>query len=501
MIGSILINGGRAMPKPSVISRRNALKGGAAVAALAVSPHTAGAAQRTLLNDASRLNPTPVLRHWVAKPDDDAAFIAQLRKEMAEAAQARRPVAVGVARHSMGGQSLPRDGTAITLDAARCESDTASKTFRVNAGTRWRDVIRTLDPIGFSPAVMQSNHDFGVASTFSVNAHGWPVPFGPFGSTVRAIKLMIADGTILTCSKTENAELFGLAMGGYGLAGIILELTVEMVENVMLKPKFETVPGKAFGPKFVAALSSDGVRMAYGRLSVARGNFFDEGLIITFRPVPTPATGLPKAATSSALSGVSREIYRAQVGSEAGKRARWFAESVATPKIYTGTPTRNALINEPVANLAGRDRRRTDILHEYFVPPERFADFVTACKETIPVTTQELLNVTLRYVGADETSVLSFAPGPRIAAVMSFAQELTPEAEAGMLQMTELLIERIAAIGGSFYLPYRLHARTDQVLKVYKNAPRFIERKLHYDPGQLFRNAMWDTYFAPARPR
>jgi FAD/FMN-containing dehydrogenase len=490
---------GAEMTKAFQSTRRAVVKGGAALAVAVSFPRGSAAAQRVLVNDASRLNPTPVARHWIARPDDEASFVAQLRKELSEAAQAKRPFSIGAARHSMGGQSIARDGTTVTLDASYCEPNTAAKTYRVNAGTRWRNVIAKLDTIGFSPVVMQSNHDFGVASTFCVNAHGWPVPYGPFGATVRSIQMMLADGTVVTCSRVENADLFSTAMGGYGLVGVIVSLEVDMVENVMLKPKFETLAGKAFGPRFVAAVQDDSVRMAYGRLSVARGNFFDEAMIVTFRPVPTPATGLPKASSSSALTGISRQVYRAQVGSEAGKRARWFAESVATPKIYSGTPTRNSLMNEPVANLAGRDRRRTDILHEYFVPPERFADFVTACKETIPATTQELLNVTLRYVGADATSVLAFAPGPRIAAVMSFAQELTPEAEAGMLQMTELLIERVIALGGSFYLPYRLHARRDQVAASYKNAPRFIERKLNYDPNQVFRNAMWDAYFAPDR--
>ena len=93
-------------------------------------------------------------------------------------------------------------------------SPTRAKTYLTDAGTRWHQVIATIDPLGFSPAVMQSNADFGVASTFCVNAHGWPVPYGPFGSTVRAIKMMLADGTLLACSRTENSELFGLVMGG-----------------------------------------------------------------------------------------------------------------------------------------------------------------------------------------------------------------------------------------------------------------------------------------------
>jgi len=45
-------------------------------------------------------------------------------------------------------------------------------------------------------------------------------------------------------------------------------------------------------------------------------------------------------------------------------------------------------------------------------------------------------------------------------------------------------------------LPYRLHARRDQVAAAYPNVARFIERKRHYDPRLLFRNAMWQGYFA-----
>jgi hypothetical protein len=108
----------------------------------------------------------------------------------------------------------------------------------------------------------------------------------------------------------------------------------------------------------------------------------------------------------------------------------------------------------------------------------------------------EFLNVTLRYVGADETAALAFAPAPRIAAVMSFSQEISPEGEVEMIQITERLIDRAINLGGAFYLPYRLHARRDQVRAAYPRADEFAERKRFYDPKLLFRNAMWDAYFA-----
>src|SRR5262249_29992885 len=219
----------------------------------------------------------------LSKPGWDE-MIARVRAELKEADAAQRPVTAAVARHSMGGQSLARDGTAITLDGGGIEIDTAAKTYRTSAGNRWWDVIRILDPKGFSPAVMQSNSDFGVGSTFCVNAHGWPVPYGPFGSTVKAIRMVLADGTLMQCSRTENAELFWLAMGGYGLFGIIVELDVEMVPNLLLEPKFERMAPEKFADAFVRTVDTDkSAVMAYGRMSVSRKTFFDDALMITYR--------------------------------------------------------------------------------------------------------------------------------------------------------------------------------------------------------------------------
>jgi FAD/FMN-containing dehydrogenase len=479
-------------------TRRDFLRISAAAAAMpfwGTSRATAG--QRIILNNASRLSPTPVAKHvTIAKTGTDD-LIARIRAELKEAAVEHRPVAASVARHSMGGQSLPRDGTAISLDGGPLEMDTAAKTYRTSAANRWWDVIRILDARGFSPAVMQSNSDFGVGSTFCVNAHGWPVPHGPFGSTVKAIRMVLADGTLIQCSRTENAELFGLAMGGYGLFGIIVDLEVEMTPNLLLEPRFERMTPEKFADSFTHAIDTDpSLAMAYGRMSVSRKKFFDDALMVTYRPVANQPTTLPQVMSSGKLTGLENEIYRAQTGWEVAKGLRWFMEARIGPAITGGNATRNSLMAEPVANLAQTDLRRTDILHEYFVAPERFGEFVAACRDIIPKSRAEFLNVTLRYVAEDHTPVLTIAPVRRIAAVMSFSQEASPEGEIDMIQTTEALIDRVTAIGGAFYLPYRLHARRDQVEKAYPNAAAFAAAKRRYDPTLLFRNAMWDTYFA-----
>jgi len=488
-------------PAPNPVSRRTLLGTGAAAAILAALPAGAQSPPKPLvLDDASRLNAVPVARHWRPARVTGAAWLDALRAELKAAAAEGRAVSVGAARHSMGGQALARDGVAMTLDVNPSADtwiviDRDTKTYGVAAGARWRQVIGALDPVGFSPAVMQSNHDFGVAATLSVNAHGWPVPYGPFGATVRAVRLVLASGEVLACSPTENPELFALAMGGYGLVGVIADLDVAMVENQLLRPTHELLSAAQLGPRMVAAIAQDpSVRMAYGRLAVDAQRFLRESMLVTYRPV----AGTPPAVKSGGLLvSLSREVFRAQIGSDKAKRARWYAETVAGPKASSGIASRNRLLNEPVANLAGRDRSRTDILHEYFLPAEGLEAFLAACRAAIPGSRQDLLNVTLRYVEADRTSVLAYAPGPRVAAVMLFSQRMTRANDEDMAALTRRLVDAALDAGGGFYLPYRLHARRDQVARAYPRLDEFVARKRHWDPGLLFRNALWSRYFAP----
>ncbi|WIY25349.1 FAD-binding oxidoreductase [Parasedimentitalea psychrophila] len=446
-----------------------------------------------ILNDASGLSATPVHKHIVISEDPGEALIQVVRNEMRAAKADGRPFNIGAARHSMGGQAIPRNGIAMTFENSMIEPDTDAGVYRVHAGARWSQVISALDLIGFSPKVMQSNNDFGVAATYSVNAHGWPVPYGPMGSTVRSLNMILPSGELVTCSRKENSELFGHAMGGYGLIGAIVDLEVEMENNTRLFPLYEVMPADEFSRAYQTALMDPEVTMAYGRLNVERAAFFEEALLVTYRKT-TEQENLPPVGGSGWMSVLASRIYRAQLGSEPMKDFRWWNETVIGPTLGGGDVTRNGLMNEPVKTLDDRNPDRVDILHEYFVDFDRFNEFLTVCREVIPASYQEFLNVTLRYVAADAESTLSYAPKPRIAAVMSFSQELAERAEADMARMTEILIDRIVAIGGAFYLPYRPHARVDQLVAAYPQVPAFVDAKRRIDPDLILRNNFWDTY-------
>ena len=456
-----------------------------------VAPLAPQAAPGLSLNDASGLMQTPIHAH-VRPTSRGDALVEAFRTELANARRLGRPVNIGAARHSMGGQAIAQNGIALTVDNAWIQPDPASETYWVNGGARWADVIAALDPLGYGPAVMQSNHDFGVAATFSVNAHGWPVPFGPMGSTVRALRMVLPSGELVTASRQENADLFNLAMGGYGLVGLIVDLQLDMVRNQRLSPTYTVMPASDFASAFVEAVNDPAKPMVYGRLNVARGTLFQEALLVSYAPV-ADQSDLPPATGSGISAHLASRIYRAQVGREGWKDWRWWVETQLAPRI-AGDSTRNSLMNEPVVTLDDRDPQRVDILHEYFVPLDGFDGFLQACRDEIGDSFAEFLNVTLRYVGSDPDSVLAYAPTPRIAAVMSFTQEKTRRAEGDHQRMTQRLIDRILDLGGTYYLPYRPHARADQFQRAYPRAAEFAAAKRSLDPEALLGSRFWDTY-------
>jgi hypothetical protein len=234
--------------------------------------------------------------------------------------------------------------------------------------------------------------------------------------------------------------------------------------------------------------------MAYGRMDVSLDRFFERALLVTFRPAASQPS-LPPASGSGVISRASRWLFRNQLESDRGKRVRWWVET-RLGRLTAGDATRNTLMNEPVVTLDDRDPSRTDILHEYFVTPARFGEFVRACRELIPASYQQLLNITLRFVDTDGDSVLAYATEPRIAAVLLFSQEQTARGEADMARLTGALIDRVLEIGGTYYLPYRPHASLAQLTRGYPRAAEFAARKRALDRDLLLRNRLWDTYFA-----
>lgn len=447
------------------------------------------------VDDASRMNRTAVrdVRHL---PVDIEAAEAQLAKLLRAAEKNNWKVSIAGARHSMGGHTIYPGGIVIDmLPLHAMKLDEQSGVLHVQAGAIWSEVLDYLDERGWSVGVMQSNNSFSVGGSISVNCHGWQYRRPPIASTVRALRVMLANGSIVRASRTENAELFSLVLGGYGLFGIILDVDLEVVPNRRYHLDRHLTPTESFASAWKRhAEENPDAAMVFGRLNVAREHFLSDALLYVFSEAPggsIPHLSAPKPP------GLRRQIFRASAESEYGKQLRWQAETKWQPKISGEFVSRNQLLNEGVEVFQNRSADSTDILHEYFVPRNQFSAFVDQVQTIVPRHNGNLLNVTIRSVETDTDTFLRYADQPMFALVMLFHQARTTEGDHRMEAMTRELIEASLALGGRYYLPYRLHATRQQFARAYPQCEEFFARKRKFDPRELFQNQFYRKYGSP----
>ncbi|MFC5551204.1 FAD-binding oxidoreductase [Massilia aerilata] len=195
---------------------------------LALSPLSALARPSFAVANISQLYPVEVARIAVPESTEQVAR---------EVGAWDGKVAIGGGRYSMGGQTAAALG--LHLDMRRMNRllhvDRTARWVRVQAGMTWRDLQDVLDPAGLSVKSMQSYSNFTIGGAVSVNAHGRYTNTGPVGSTVRALRMVLADGAIVDASPGENTELFRAAVGGYGAAGVIVEVELDLAENCRIE--------------------------------------------------------------------------------------------------------------------------------------------------------------------------------------------------------------------------------------------------------------------------
>jgi FAD/FMN-containing dehydrogenase len=450
------------------------------------------------VDDASRLNPTKVAEVWdipIGAAEAEAQLAVLLRRAAAEGLK----VSIAGSRHSMGGHSIYPDGIVVNmLPFNRLELDERRELLRAGAGATWEQIVPFLEAHGRSVEVMQSNNSFSVGGSLSVNCHGWQPNRPPIASTVQSLRIMLADGKIVRASRSENTELFSLVLGGYGLFGIVLEAELRIVPNEAYRAEQLLLPSDKYIETFRERVAAD-AGLVYGRLSIVPGDgFLREAILVVFhREADAPLSPLSEPG----LASVTRAVFRGSADSDYGKKLRWDAETRLAPHVTGRHFSRNQLLNESVEVLANRSAATTDILHEYFVPPEQFNAFVERVREIVPRHRGNLLNVTVRNVLADSDSFLRYADRDVFALVMLFVQPRTPDAELAMQALTRDLIDAAVSLDGRYYLPYRLHATAEQFAAAYPQAEEFFALKRKYDPQELFQNQFYLRYGRSSRGR
>ena len=443
------------------------------------------------IDDVSRLNITKINK-IIDLPADDTKAIPLLKEIIKQANLQKSKISIAGTKHSMGGHTFTKGGTVINmLTHNQMSLDQKTKILTVQAGATWAQIIPYLDELGYSPIVMQSDNAFSIGGSISVNCHGWQYGYPPIAATVQSIKIITADGQIKICSRTQNKELFSLALGGYGLFGIILEADLKVTPNIALKHQRHIVPATEALLTFYKAIEDhNAIDMAYARLNIIPDELFNDTIINIFYKQEGPP---PKLMTSKNQS-FKRAIFIGSKRNDYGKALRWNAEKNLEPHLSDPTYSRNQLLNSSIQAYVNKNKNTTDILHEYFIPKRNTTAFIQSLKAITKEHTPNLLNVTIRSINQDKTTFLRFANEDVFAYVLLFSQPVTPADDTKMKMMTQTIIDAAIKNKGTYYLPYRLHATLEQFNAAYPQAQTFFKLKKQYDPNEIFSNKFYQTY-------
>jgi len=446
-------------------------------------------------DDASRLNRTRITES-VALSNDGASAEDQLRRLIQHVSARKLTLSVAGMRHTMGGHTCTTDGVVVQLPGLRqMHLDEHSNILHVQAGACWSDVLPYLHERQRSLQVVQSNNSFSVGGSLGANCHGWQPASPPIASTVVALRILLADGTLLRCTREEHPELFSLVIGGYGLFGIVLDAELAVCSNVCYCANSSVLLSTEYADFYQKhILSNPQVGLAYGRFRVEPEHFLREVLLTTYTTV-SGNTLLP--LDRPGFAKMRRAVFRSSVGSDSGKALRWELEKRWSSRMAGRAVTRNALLNEGVDVFENRKATTTDILQEYFVPLQQLEPFLEQLRIILPAHQADLLNMTIRFLRTDCESFLRYADQDLVALVMLFHQQRTRQADQSMAAMTREIIDAALHSGGRYYLPYRLHATQKQFVQCYPQAQRFFELKRLYDPQELLQNELYRTYGKP----
>ncbi len=99
----------------------------------------------------------------------------------------------------------------------------------VEAGVMLSDVIKVFLPQGWFTYVTPGSKFVTIGGMIAADVHGKNHhKDGSFGKYVDWIDLIVSDGTVCRCSKTENTKLFEWTIGGMGLTGIIIRAAFKL---------------------------------------------------------------------------------------------------------------------------------------------------------------------------------------------------------------------------------------------------------------------------------
>jgi FAD/FMN-containing dehydrogenase len=483
---------------PGMLTRREFIRT-AALFALA-PPLFAERKQEIWVNDVhSQLNRTRVRELLTPRTGDELAQIVR------SASRKALPISVFGCRHSMGGQQFGTDSICIdTRSLNRVISfDRERGLIEAEAGIQWPELIRAYleaqrdATAQLGIAQKQTGADtFTLGGSLSSNVHGRGLTMKPLISNIEAFTLINADGKTVHCSRRENDELFRLAIGGYGLFGLISTVTLRLVPRQKLRRVVRIVEADDLAGHFEERIRQ---KFLYGdfQFSVDEKSpeFLRRGVFSCYEPI---AENEPVVAEKKLRDDDWLDLLRLAYTDRARAFQRYSDYYLSTDGQTYWSDTNQ--LSAYLPNYAQKLREQIGgeesslIISEIYVPRADLGKFLAAAAKLLRSNGTIVIYGTVRLIEKDNESFLAWAKQPYACTIFNLLTPHTPagiEASARSFRgLIDLAIER----GGSYYLTYHRFAKREQVLACYPQFKSFLDLKTKYDPEGRFQSEWYRHY-------
>lgn len=157
--------------------------------------------------------------------------IAGVHEALALARRSGLAIGLRGAGQSYGDASLASENLSLDLSRMRrvLDWDPASGRIRVEPGVTIRELWQYAVEDGWWPAVVPGTSHASIGGCAAANIHGknnWRA--GPIGEHIEELEILLPSGERRTCRRDADPDLFRAIIGGFGLLGVIVSVTLRL---------------------------------------------------------------------------------------------------------------------------------------------------------------------------------------------------------------------------------------------------------------------------------
>ncbi len=490
-----------------MISRRSLLnlltKGGAGLALAPYAlPGHATMSTRAVVNDVhSKLNPTLV--HDIVPVDSTATVKSVIGRARAE----KRAVSIAGGRHAMGGQQF---GTgSLNIDTRKMNRvlhlDSDRGVVEVEAGVQWPELIGRLGEMqadsqrGWSIVQKQTGADrLCLGGALGANIHGRGLKLKPIIDDVESFVLVDANGEAKVCSRSENPELFRLAIGGYGLFGVITRIKLRLMPRTKLERVVELVSIDELMQRFEDRIG-DGYLYGDCQFSIdpKSPDYLRKGVFSCYRPVDD-STPVP---SSQKVLGADdwRKLYLLSHNDPARIFDVYSSYYLSTSgQIYWSDNHQLSTYIDDYHQLVDQQMGAvfpgTEMITEVYVSRSDLDALMSSLAGDFRRHDVQVIYGTIRLIEKDTESFLAWAKRDYVCVVLNLHVDHNPQGIAKSAEDFRRIIDRAIELNGSYFLTYHRWASRRQAETCYPQMARFLELKRRHDPDEIFQSDWYRHY-------